>query len=79
MKQSNTCPKCGSGDVVKARAIDRGEGDASWTMEVATYDNPDALIFKGKKSADLEAWVCRECGFTEFYAIKPDYLKGEDD
>ena len=79
MKQSKTCPKCGSSDVIKARAVDRGDGNGNYTMEVATYDNPDAFIFKGKKSADLEAWVCRECGYTEFYAVTPYYLKGEEE
>ena len=79
MKQSNTCPKCESSDIVKARAIDRGDGNASYTLEIATYKNPDALIFKGKKSANLEAWVCRDCGYTEFYAVAPDYLLGDQD
>lgn len=79
MKRSNTCPKCGSSDIVKARAVDRGDGNANFTMEVVTYDKPEALIFKGKRSANLEAWVCRECGFTEFYAVNSDYLKGDQD
>ena len=45
-----------------------------WTLRIATYDNPDAILFKGKKLAELEAWVCKSCGFLEWYAVEPRKL-----
>ena len=74
MKQSNLCPKCESAEIIQTRPIDRAEGMTHWTLGVATYTNPDAVVFKGKKMSGLEAWVCKSCGFVEWYAIDADKL-----
>ena len=44
-------------------------------MTLATFQNPDALIFKGKQHTVVSAWVCAKCGYTEFYADNPGALK----
>lgn len=77
MKQSHQCPKCGSSDIVEdAKAIDRGHlNDQSPDLTVATFRTPSALLFKGKLTSTLSAWVCADCGYVEFYADSPQQLK----
>jgi predicted nucleic-acid-binding Zn-ribbon protein len=77
MKRTNKCPKCGSSDVVAdAKAIDRTHHTGGDTeLSVATYQNPDALLFKGKVSTTLSAWLCANCGYVEFYADSPKSIK----
>jgi hypothetical protein len=42
---------------------------------VATFQNPDALVFVGKKQTHVSAWVCCSCGYTELYADAPASLR----
>jgi len=74
MKHNHRCPKCGSGNVIAdARALDRDDYGMQ-DLSVATYRNPGALIFKGKRTSTLSAWVCAGCGFVELYADDPAAL-----
>jgi predicted nucleic-acid-binding Zn-ribbon protein len=76
MKQTGTCPKCHSTDILtNVHAIDRGGKGAEYDLRVATYTNPDAWVFKGQQDSTLSAWVCAACGFLEFYADNPQALK----
>jgi ribosomal protein S27AE len=80
MKHAKTCPKCDSSDIIAdVRAVDRGDGNASYDLHVATYRKPAALLFKGKQTSTLSAWVCGRCGYVEFYADAPDALKIDRD
>ena len=36
---------------------------------------PEAILFKGKLSTTLSAWVCAGCGYVEFYADSPQSIK----
>lgn len=75
MKSTNTCPKCGSHDIIAdAKAIDHAHGGSQLDLSVATYVAPDAWIFKGEQKSKLSAWVCCGCGFVEFYADSPESL-----
>lgn len=74
MKQTPICPKCNSNHIVKARPIDHGHGHATSPLLVVTYANPNAALLKGAKKSNLEAWVCKDCGFVEWYAEKPREL-----
>ncbi len=79
MKQSNQCPKCGSKDIIAdAKAVDRGHANTERDLSVATFRNPEALMFKGKLSTALSAWVCGNCGYVEFYADSPQSIKTEE-
>jgi predicted nucleic-acid-binding Zn-ribbon protein len=70
MKTSGRCPKCMGTDIVaNARVIDRRHFNIEDNLEVVTYENPEALIFKGKQGATVKAWVCRTCGLTELYCV----------
>ena len=72
MKKTGLCPKCGSSNIIaNAKAIDRGDGNSQHEMIVATFRNPSALLLKGKQTSKVSAWVCVECGFTEFYTKRP--------
>jgi predicted nucleic-acid-binding Zn-ribbon protein len=76
MKKSLSCPKCGGTDVAAdAKVIDRGENHFQWDLHVATYAQPDALLFKGKQESKVSAWVCTDCGYLELYADHPAQLK----
>lgn len=76
MKRTNQCPKCGGTDIfANLDPRDRGEMNAVQTLTVASYSDPDALFFKGAQTAELTAWVCATCGFTEFYVKAPANLK----
>ena len=69
MKQTGTCPKCGSTDIIAdAKAVDRGHGGAILDLSVATFRKPEAIFFKQRRETSLSAWVCAGCGFVEFYA-----------
>jgi predicted nucleic-acid-binding Zn-ribbon protein len=75
MKRTNRCPKCDSTNIIgNATAIDRSHYNAEEELSVATYRNPRAFIFQGKRSTSLSAWVCAECGYTEFYADSPQKI-----
>ena len=73
MKRENKCPKCGSNEVITNAEV-FGQGDHSRVV-VATCRKPDAIMFKGRQSSSVSAWVCTACGFVEFYADSPKDLK----
>ena len=69
MKHAGTCPKCNSTDIIAdAKAIDRGDGNVQRDLSIATFGNPDALIFRDKSTTTVSAWVCAACGYVELYA-----------
>ncbi len=75
MKQSHLCPKCNSTEIIaNVRPLD-GTDSGIRTAELATYRNPDALLFTGAQKTPMRAWVCAQCGFVEFYAADPKALK----
>ena len=75
MKKGHRCPKCHSTDIIgDVRPLDRTD-NRSYTAQLATYRNPDAMLFTGAQKTPMRAWVCAECGFVEFYAEDPKVLK----
>lgn len=72
MKRTGICPKCGSKDIVQDAMVLDGRHHGVREGEVAVDRNPAALIFKGRQTSTISAWVCGECGFLEHYA---DYLQ----
>jgi predicted nucleic-acid-binding Zn-ribbon protein len=76
MKRTGACPKCGSREIsADVKAIDRSHGNVERELSIATFREPDALLFKGKQQSTLSVWVCLGCGFVEFYADEPDQLR----
>jgi len=69
------CPDCNSEKIIKnAKAIDRGEGNVSMDFSVAVDEFPEAYVFKHRISSAVDADVCGECGFIQFYAKNPELL-----
>jgi predicted nucleic-acid-binding Zn-ribbon protein len=59
------CPKCG-GTEVGASVHTHG------SFYLQRY-----FGFLDWRSSDVGAWVCTDCGYTEFYAIDPANLRGD--
>ncbi len=75
MKRTHQCPKCGGSDIIAdAKPIDRGHANMQKNFMIATFGNPDALIFKEQRTSTVSAWVCERCGYVEFYADSPASL-----
>jgi predicted nucleic-acid-binding Zn-ribbon protein len=71
MKRSGKCPKCGSQKIIVDAVV---RDHAHQELNVCTYANPDALIFKEARDSTISAWICGECGFTELYTDAPQPL-----
>ena len=71
---TNKCPKCGSSKIIPdAQVLDQGQY-SDGHLKVVVAEDPDALLFKGKKRTPLRARVCGECGFTELSVEDPHLL-----
>jgi predicted nucleic-acid-binding Zn-ribbon protein len=81
MKNTHRCPKCHHDRILHiARVADRvDDADFSRPMRVAHYQ-VDLGSFLGlaatttKSAGELEAGVCRRCGYTELYTKEPDKI-----
>jgi len=61
--------------IPRVRVMDRGHGSGdAGDLSVVHYEDPDALIFKGKQSFSMYARVCGECGHVEFFVENPAKL-----
>jgi predicted nucleic-acid-binding Zn-ribbon protein len=64
MKKTRKCPKCGSKTLHHAETVlDRSMLNAPTDMALGTKEE----FWKGRYGGELEAYACKECGFTEFY------------
>jgi predicted nucleic-acid-binding Zn-ribbon protein len=74
MPLSAACVKCGSTEIaLGARVMDRtqyGEDD----LRIRVDGDPHAFVFTETERCPLEARVCGQCGYTEFYATDPATL-----
>jgi predicted nucleic-acid-binding Zn-ribbon protein len=76
MKDTSICPKCECKEIITdAKAIDRGHGNSHYDLSVATFEHPEALLFKGIRESTISAYVCSRCGYVEFYADDLKKLK----
>jgi predicted nucleic-acid-binding Zn-ribbon protein len=78
MPDDNSCSKCKSTRIIpQARIIDRVEASTdsgASDLVIVLYDDPDALIFKGKHYGVLSARICGDCGYTELFVSNPKEL-----
>lgn len=72
--QSNTCPKCGSGDVIPNAYVTDNDYEHRENLKALVLKNPDAWLLKGEVQTSLKAWICGACGYTELYAKNPAAL-----
>ena len=73
MKQSLRCPKCGHNRIIYISEVadQRDHGTAS-VAHLARVPSTQIMGLQTFSSAgELEAGVCRSCGYTEFYVKDP--------
>ena len=69
------CPKCASTDVVaEVHVCPPMEGE----LQAVIDTHKIAFVIQGQESQPLRAWVCGQCGFTEFYALHPERILAAD-
>jgi predicted nucleic-acid-binding Zn-ribbon protein len=69
------CAKCNSTERVPgARVVDHGHYNAPTALEVAVQVYPAGLLFTGDVTHKVNAHVCGNCGYVEFYAENPQEL-----
>ena len=61
------CLQCSSEDIVQnVRAVDHGDANHKYDLQLEVYENPAAWVFKGAHQGVLRANVCADCGFVMF-------------
>ena len=80
MKHTGKCPKCAGTDILgHVLALDRGDSNHWYELCVGRDRKPQALIFKGRETTPVFAWVCASCGYTELYTERPEDIRvGEE-
>jgi predicted nucleic-acid-binding Zn-ribbon protein len=74
MRGMAKCPKCGSTSIVERAAVVVNADGYDKPVNLRVDAKPDALFLKGAERTPLEAFICAQCGFTEFYASDPAQL-----
>lgn len=72
------CAKCNSERImpkvkVEVESFPTEKGGFA-DFRLAVDGDPKAFIFRETEYSDISACVCADCGFTEFYASKPEDL-----
>jgi len=62
------CPACGSTEMMRGLRV---VGQEHAPIQVVVYGDPDALIFKDARYAELTADVCGRCGHVQLSALNP--------
>ena len=69
------CPKCGHNEVIRAVPADYGHNYVEKPMSVTADPR---WIFGGRNPnyghGRLATYTCRKCGYTEWYANRPDEI-----
>lgn len=75
------CPKCGGTHILANLCmIDRGDNNGEHVgTTLGVMRSPDGWLFRDIDQSPLRAWVCEDCGFTEFYALNPRTAKSSVD
>lgn len=70
MKTSGACPKCKEQAIYHSECVmDRGDGNEAMCLAIARTDPIEA-----RELGQFEVYVCRRCGYSEFYVIRPEEL-----
>jgi predicted nucleic-acid-binding Zn-ribbon protein len=71
MRKSHVCPKCGHREVLFVPHLaDRDDSDKVRPLVLHVTH----LDYKDIEVGNLQAYVCRGCGFTELYTAHADAL-----
>jgi predicted nucleic-acid-binding Zn-ribbon protein len=70
-----SCPKCGSAEILSEVEVGPRNEPAVFLRR---YKRPGQVFFAGPQYAELRAWVCLGCGYTELYTAEPRNLGTAD-
>jgi len=89
-REVQPCMRCGGLELIRARIRERSSNDPNvqnFVPFAITYGMseefastfsmkmvPSAAPNRGQPFGKLEAWVCRSCGFVEWYAQSPEEI-----
>jgi hypothetical protein len=82
------CARCGCPQLIRALTRERGRGDwyspsvapfgVSFRRQTVVSPTGDGRALNqpdlGEPAGMLEVYVCRGCGFTEWYALEPEHV-----
>ena len=74
MKTTGKCSKCGSRKFLANISMSPEGTPQRSQMCFAIDKSPDAWIISDYVKSEVRGWVCEDCGFTEFYTLKPESL-----
>ena len=76
MVNTSACPRCNSEKVVPRVRVKVGApyGGDIGGISAATYENPEAMVFRHSHESSLYARVCGECGHAELFVENPKEL-----
>jgi predicted nucleic-acid-binding Zn-ribbon protein len=74
MRKSGKCPNCGGAAFIREAMVECGGIGEKHEVNLRVDANPKAMVLKHAARSGLQADVCVECGYTEFYAADPKGL-----
>ena len=72
--KTEICSKCNSTAIVPNVEVRDYDATSHRELSLAVElprPSAGAFIYKSSASSELRAWMCGNCGFTEFFAVKP--------
>lgn len=74
--KTEVCSKCGSTDVVPNVEVRDFDASSHRPLSVVVeLPRPSgAFVYKSARSSEIRAWMCGNCGFTEFFALQPSEI-----
>jgi predicted nucleic-acid-binding Zn-ribbon protein len=66
MKSTSVCHKCKSRRIMPELPI-YCSTIAVPGLKIKVFEQPEAILFKHDHIGQIAAWVCGDCGYTEFY------------
>ena len=81
MKRTNICPKCQHNEVLFLREVNDETQDTSERWRIGRIREERKGTFRTKTMITItglvQAYVCRQCGYTEFYTQGPERIEAD--
>lgn len=79
MRKTKTCPKCNGKKLLSIDAVPDDQGGGSDARQAHLAIRHEGYSFMGNEKrrtvGNLQAVMCSECGFTEFYCANPTEIQ----
>lgn len=73
MREDHICPRCEHATVIHASSVLERTDSTRESMAVC-----QPSVWSGKTEGEFEVYVCRGCGFAEWYVKDPEQLGAHD-